>query len=521
MNQILSVIDFSYKNYSLTQVPSEIIDFSKFYKELNCKNVLEIGSLYGGTFYVLCKLSKLAGKKISIDYPAYDNQEESMRQRKTQEKMKTFADDVHIIQGDSHNLSTIEALKNILNGEELDFIFIDGDHTYEGVKKDFEMYIPFLKDGGYVAFHDINDTEFHRGLNCHVAKFWNELKDYKKIEFNSHSMYMGIGVVQVYKHRKKLNIDVTFESPGKLNFTNLDFSELDIIVSIRDRDTKIPIYYIDLPFSNINNGFFVVPQMNYDFMADKDFSGFLLEFYDKNKNFIDSKDLKIKERSSSVPIVTRNYGPFDCLFISFRQLFYDKIYDNFDLDEVKTVVDLGANVGLFSNYMSWKKEVRRIYAVEPASGAFEELKKQFYYYNSVLPHKIGIHHFNGKAKIYLDKTQSILSTFLNDTIDTNSFEEVDVKTLPEFMNSVNLSHVDLIKMDIEGLEYEVFNSMSDKDIQRADRWIVEYHANENKNAEILQNRLKSLGYTIQNFPDKVPQYINDGTAIQGFFFAKK
>lgn len=521
MNNILSVIDFSYRNYNLTQVSSEIIDFSKFYKELNCKNILEIGSLYGGTFYVLCKLSKLEGKKISIDYPAYDNQEETMRQLKTQEKMKTFASDVHIIQGDSHNQSTVDSLKKVLNGEELDFIFIDGDHSYDGVKMDFEMYSQFLKDGGYIAFHDINDTEFHRGLNCHVAKFWNELKDYKKIEFNSHSMYMGIGLIQVHKHKKKLNMTVTFGAPDRLNLHNMDFSDLDLIVSVRDRDTKIPIYHTDLQFTTGNNGFFLIPQMNYNFAEDPNFSGFLIEYYDKNKNFVDSTDLKIKERSSPIPVVTRNYGPFDCLFIPFRQIFYDKIYDNFGLDEVKTVIDLGANVGLFSNYMSWKKEVRRIYALEPTSVAFDELKKQFYYFNNVLPRKLGIHYFNGKAKIYVDENQSILSTFLNDTIKTKTFEEVDVMTLPEFMNSVNFPTVDLVKMDIEGLEYEVFNSMSDRDVQRVDRWIVEYHANENKNAEILQDRLQSMGYSIQNFPDQVPQYTNGGVAIQGFFFARK
>jgi len=42
-----------------------------------------------------------------------------------------------------------------LNGEPLDFLFIDGDHTYEGVKRDFEMYSPLVRNGGIIAFHDI------------------------------------------------------------------------------------------------------------------------------------------------------------------------------------------------------------------------------------------------------------------------------------------------------------------------------------------------------------------------------
>jgi hypothetical protein len=33
-------------------------------------------------------------------------------------------------------------------------IFIDGDHTYEGVKRDIELYFPLLKPNGLILFHD-------------------------------------------------------------------------------------------------------------------------------------------------------------------------------------------------------------------------------------------------------------------------------------------------------------------------------------------------------------------------------
>jgi len=77
----------------------------------------------------------------------------------------------------------------------IDFLFIDGDHTYEGVRQDYEMYSPLVQKGGYIAFHDINDTERHRQRNVHVAEFWNELEG-EKIEFNVHSDWAGIGVIK-------------------------------------------------------------------------------------------------------------------------------------------------------------------------------------------------------------------------------------------------------------------------------------------------------------------------------------
>ena len=56
---------------------------------------------------------------------------------------KSFVDKkkkIHIIRADSHNGKTLLKIKKILKGQKLDFILIDVDHKYKGVKKDFEMY---------------------------------------------------------------------------------------------------------------------------------------------------------------------------------------------------------------------------------------------------------------------------------------------------------------------------------------------------------------------------------------------
>ncbi len=84
-----------------------------------------------------------------------------------------------ILDADSHENDTKFALKQALNQELIDFLFIDGDHTYEGVKKDFELYVPLVRKGGMVAFHDavIKDND-----SVDVYKFWEEIKDKYKSE---------------------------------------------------------------------------------------------------------------------------------------------------------------------------------------------------------------------------------------------------------------------------------------------------------------------------------------------------
>jgi predicted O-methyltransferase YrrM len=59
------------------------------------------------------------------------------------------------VRADSHQMDTLEQVKQLFGGSEIDFLFIDGDHSYEGVKRDWEMYSTLVRKGGIIAFHDV------------------------------------------------------------------------------------------------------------------------------------------------------------------------------------------------------------------------------------------------------------------------------------------------------------------------------------------------------------------------------
>jgi SAM-dependent methyltransferase len=63
---------------------------------------------------------------------------------------------VRPIRGYSH-----DAIRNF--NTPLDFLFIDGDHSYEGVLRDFTDWTPLLKPGGYLAFHDVSFNNVDTG----------------------------------------------------------------------------------------------------------------------------------------------------------------------------------------------------------------------------------------------------------------------------------------------------------------------------------------------------------------------
>lgn len=216
---IEKIVDEAYKLY-MPQVRYEITELAQFVNDYHINKIkkldygmttLEIGTKFGGTFYIWCSLFG-SEDDINISIDMSDGgihggiSEEEMHGRDAW--FRERFDNCKFIWGDSHDISTFNMCSLTLNGNqlksypasgnfrELDFLFIDGDHSYEGVKQDFEMYSPFVKQGGIVAFHDINDSQKHRDRNVFVGKFWNEIKDdrrFEAVEFNTNEDWAGIG----------------------------------------------------------------------------------------------------------------------------------------------------------------------------------------------------------------------------------------------------------------------------------------------------------------------------------------
>jgi len=165
---------------------------------------IEIGSLYGWTLQHFIHYAEEGSKAISIDLPVRQFVgPHDWRVQKQEDNYKNVWPlwakakqcKLHLIAGSSQTPKTLENARGIFNNELIDFLFIDGDHTYTGVKMDYEMYSPLVRQGGIVAFHDIGQNE-EGGCN----KFWNEIKSttagFKEILFDS-NQEKGIGVLYI------------------------------------------------------------------------------------------------------------------------------------------------------------------------------------------------------------------------------------------------------------------------------------------------------------------------------------
>jgi Methyltransferase domain len=151
----------------------------------HAKSVLEIGSRDGATIKLMARCLWPGARINSIDIGKHFIKgalEDLIAGLRTQ------GFDAELFAGDSHTAGALAWAKERCPYE---FIFIDGDHSYAGVRQDWEWYGPL---GKTVAFHDINEE--HDG---NVKKLWAEIKASGKyvtdeIILSPNSGY-GIGVV--------------------------------------------------------------------------------------------------------------------------------------------------------------------------------------------------------------------------------------------------------------------------------------------------------------------------------------
>jgi len=151
------------------QLWSEITPLLQRLAELKPTRVMEIGRGGGGTLFLFAAVSDPRATILSVDLEAPRGWKVPIYLSLGQPGQK-----IDLLEADSHDPNTRSRVLELLQGRGLDFLFIDGDHSYDGVKKDFEMYAPLVNRGGMIAFHDIVHHPTYP--KCEVDKFWNEVK---------------------------------------------------------------------------------------------------------------------------------------------------------------------------------------------------------------------------------------------------------------------------------------------------------------------------------------------------------
>ncbi len=191
-NVLRWIAETAVQTYHALQKPYELSAFLAILVDMQPRPqiMVEIGCDAGGTLWAWKQIG--IPRVIGIEYPDEHSDDNPWG---TDNPLVPHG--CEIIRGDSHEDETRQQLSALLDGQPIDVLFIDADHTYEGVKKDFLMYAPMVANEGAIVLHDISPHPHHPGVG--VQRLWQKMGGDKDEILLPPDHWGGIGVLRQWR----------------------------------------------------------------------------------------------------------------------------------------------------------------------------------------------------------------------------------------------------------------------------------------------------------------------------------
>lgn len=292
-------------------------------------------------------------------------------------------------------------------------------------------------------------------------------------------------------------------------------------ISIKDTTSKCPMYWFDYSVTGPVTWYVIpIPSHVIKFKRLSTFRGFDIDFYNENDELVFSKDLIINDIDLNYPIF--NYNGLDCSWRNYNEFFVDDIYRNFNINNLETVIDIGANIGLFAKYM-YSKGTKKVILVEANPNLEkninimldEDLSRSSVYLSPI---------FSEKKKVtfnYSDWNSAIGSIAFDSSagIDYESLTnqmELETITLDEIIEKEKIERISLFKCDIEGGEYDLIPSLTDKQMSMIDKFMIEIHQNTDNKIQPIIDKLTQHGFKFKIFkPELNSMNLGDEKTLYG------
>lgn len=320
-------------------------------------------------------------------------------------------------------------------------------------------------------------------------------------------------VVGKYIDSSHYRLDFTKED-GKFwlwcNDNPINNEEVRLHIVLKDVDSLATFYSIKNQKFTKNSATWIMPMApQVNFAEIEDLRGYVVDFYDLNYKLLFSKEFFIKNTAKhpdKIEFALNN--PFDRTFWNYQEFFVfknlEREFPTLNLNNLNTVLDLGANNGIFIEKML-RNGTKRIYGFEPSPNALSNLLHRYESNNKVTIINKAVSDKTGKMTFHYHPDNSTISAFdkshIVEHLPENEIISFDVDTirLDEYCESQNINDIDLLKVDVEGAEYSILHSLDNKFFDKVDNLLIEIHENRNSEAKNLVVYLRSLGFKIEHF----------------------
>ena len=186
--------------------------------------------------------------------------------------------------------------------------------------------------------------------------------------------------------------------------------------------------------------------------------------------------------------------------------------DGFEINSSDIIIDVGAHIGLFSLLVSQFCKTGKIFSFEPIRENFDLLVSNLAlnHIENVFPFNVGVSKKSGKLNLFLNNDQSAHSIFPKGSESIT----VEATSLQKIFDEKQISSCKLLKLDCEGAEYDIIDSLPVEYLDKIQNMAIEYHLADTK-PELIKNlilKIKNAGFKIKTGP-----HYND----MGFLIARK
>ncbi|MGC2185849.1 MAG: FkbM family methyltransferase [Terriglobales bacterium] len=145
------------------------------------------------------------------------------------------------------------------------------------------------------------------------------------------------------------------------------------------------------------------------------------------------------------------------------------------VSDVKTVVDIGANVGAASVYFAIAYPNAKVYAFEPGSAPCSLLRQNVEPLRNVTVFPFGLHSREQRVSLFQGKNDSVESSLCSSSRTDSESEEIRLVCASDFFAGRGVNRIDVLKIDTEGCEVPILQSLH-RYLPDVKVLYVEYHS---------------------------------------------
>lgn len=220
---------------------------------------------------------------------------------------------------------------------------------------------------------------------------------------------------------------------------------------------------------------------------EEDFPGLRCKILNKYGKVLAWKDFPTG-KNPKIPVASYITDPLDTNGASYADFFYSDLLDGMDFSGV--VIDAGANTGFFT-LKSLCEGAHRVYLIEPDPSPFYYSQRNFSQNSKVVLINKALSSSDEPLCLWMSPNDSVGNSEFGVRNQTEGHVQTKVESIRLSTILALESRISLLKLDIEGTEYEVLRGLDKSEFDKVGQWFIEFH---NGVCDIIQI-LEEAGYT--------------------------